>query len=165
MSNTLKFITLFLGVLLLAGCQATKTQTGLQGQQVDWAANMKSCLAEYGWEIETRPDGGVTVSIPEAQKEPYNRDFDECENRLGYDVPVTYSESQLREIYAKVVEVTECIRVQGHEPGQPPSEQTFIDQVQTGQGGWDPYSDIYGPDGLSEKQYFELLEQCPRSWN
>jgi len=105
------------------------------------------------------------MNFPDGQRDAYERDSKECESLLGYDVPPKYSDEQLRDIYGEVIKTADCIRGEGLEPGTPPSEQTFVEQVRTGQGGWDPYSEIYGPGGLTEDEYFALLEKCPRTWH
>ncbi|VXC47862.1 exported hypothetical protein [Arthrobacter sp. 9V] len=154
---------------LLAGCAGTGSPSPSDetptAQDLDNAAeNMERCLQEKGWDVEVKPDGGVNMTVPAGQEEPYNADLKACEASFGYDVAPVYSDDQVREMYTKVVATADCLTAQGHDPGSPPSEQTFVEQVQSGVGGWDPYIDLY-PSAMSEDKYFEALGKCPRTWH
>lgn len=125
---------------------------------------MESCLSSHGWDVKTTPDGGVWAEYSQEQSDRYDADREECEKTFGYDVPPTYDETQLRAMYKQVLATADCIRAKGYDPGTAPTEQTWIDQVQNGPGGWDPYHDLY-PDVIAEAEYYTLIEQCPRTWN
>ena len=129
----------------------------------DWTRNMSQCLQEKGWDVAVTPDGAIHMDLPQEQGAPYDEDDKTCEEHFGYDVAPVYTDDDVREIYAKVVATAECIAEQGYDPGDPPSEQTFVEQVQSDTGGWDPYSDLY-PHRMGVEEYYELIEKCPRTW-
>lgn len=147
---------------LLTGCASTE-EAPTSEANMEWAANMQSCMNEGGWDIEVRPDGGISANYADDQASAFNAAYAECETKFGYDVAPTYTDDEIKAIYAKVVDTAACITEQGYDPGEPPTEQTFIDQVR-GDGGWDPYIDLYVPGGLTDDEYFALLEECPRTW-
>ena len=129
-----------------------------------WPGNMQACLEEKGWDVEVSPDGGMNMTVPTGQEDAYDTDVKACEESFGYDVVPVYSDDQVREIYKKVVATAQCLAEQGHDPGTPPSEQTFVEQVQNGPGGWDPYSDLY-PATMDDEEYYAALGECPRTWH
>lgn len=130
----------------------------------NWAANMERCLEAGGWEMEITPDGGIHTTVPQGQESSYDDDYRTCEESLGYDESPVYTDDQVRGIYKKVVATAECLTDKGYSPGSPPSEQTFVEQVQSGPGGWDPYSDLY-PATMDTDEYYVALEECPRTWH
>lgn len=150
----------------LAGCSgAPAVEPSSQAANLDdWGDNMQGCLEEAGWEVEITPDGGIRNNVPEGQESTYDADYSACEASFGYDVPPTYTDEEVRAIYEEVVATATCLEEHGHSPGTPPTEQTFVEQVQSGPGGWDPYSDLY-PEAMSDERYYAALEECPRTWH
>lgn len=157
-------------LLLLTSCaggsdESAPTEGSADVQDLDnWGENMEKCLLDKGWEIEMLPDGGINVTVPKGQEDSYDADYKACEESFGYDTPPVYSDEEVREIYKQVVATAECLTEQGQDPGAPPSEQTFVEQVQSGPGGWDPYSELY-PATMDQQEYYATLEVCPRTWH
>ena len=84
--------------------------------------------------------------------------------RFGYDAtPAPMTDSQIADLYDKVIATATCLKEHDVDPGDPPSLQQFTDQAHD-IGGWDPYTDIYRPGGVTEQEYFDLLAVCPRTW-
>ncbi len=125
---------------------------------------MEGCLEDKGWDIEMLADGGINVTVPKGQDDSYDADYKACEESFGYDVPPVYSDEEVRGIYKQVLATAECLTERGLDPGTPPSEQTFVEQVQSGPGGWDPYSELY-PATMDQNEYYAALEACPRTWH
>ena len=153
-------------LLALAGCttQHAERQTPGPAALSDYATNMASCLRSAGWEVQTRPDGGITSQIPAAQADAYAADRAECEKHFGYDAtPEPLTDAQIKDLYRKVLETLDCLKDQGRDPGVPPTEQPFIDQAH-GTGAWDPYTNLYRPGKMTDQEYFSLLAVCPRTW-
>ena len=156
---------------LLAGCAGGDLPASnpngepASAQDLDrWSENMQGCLQEKGWDVEVSPDGGMNMTVPTGQEDAYDSDVKACEASFGYDVVPVYTDDQVREIYKKVVATADCLTEQGYEPGTPPSEQAFVEQVKSGPGGWDPYSDLY-PSTMDNEEYYAALGQCPRTWH
>lgn len=130
----------------------------------NWSENMQSCLQGKGWDVEVSPEGEMNTTVPAGQEDAFETDVKASEASFGYDLVPVYSEDQVREIYKKVVAAAECLTEQGYEPGNPPSEQTFVEQVQSSPGGWDPYSLLY-PATMDNDEYYGALGECPRTWH
>jgi len=128
----------------------------------DYAKNMSECLAAEGWEVETHPDNSVTSNIPGAQQEAYYADHVSCVEKFGYDIepstPPTEEES--REAYQKNLALRECLKKQGYDLGEPPSEQYYLDN-RSKDAELDPYYTIDAP-GKDRQVYYDLLAICPR---
>lgn len=158
--------------LLFAGCsvpsespEPNPTSTVADSDWGNWASNMENCLKEAGWDVNVSPDGSVGITLPESQQTAYDADHKTCEKSFGYDKEPVHTEEQFRALYPRMLETVECIRSEGFDPGTPPSEEAYVDQM-LGDGGWDPYGAIY-PDVVQEDGYYELLQKCPRAevWN
>ncbi len=114
---------------LITGFPGETEGTAAPGNGMTYAENMVACMEPFGWDVAARPDGGVEASYPVEQEEAYSANYDMCEQKFGYDVPPPpLTDSQIRDFYAKVLVTAECLVGQGYDPGEPPSEQEFIDQ-------------------------------------
>jgi len=153
-------------IVAVAGCAGTPAQNAATADPyLAYGTSMAECLQAAGWAVTGRPDGGLAADFPEVQGSAYEEDRAACEHSLGYDVPPPeLTDDQIRALYAKTLQTADCLEREGYEPGEPPSEQEYIDQTH-GLGGWDPYGAIYYPGGpVTEQKYFELLAICPRGW-
>lgn len=153
--------------LIVSGCAAptspSPSESKVPAASGAWSDNMTDCLEEKGWEVDVLADGGISSQIPDGQEEIYRSDLSTCRAKYGYDVDPVYTDDEARDIYAQVLNVAECLREKGFDPGEAPSEQTFVEQLQTGPGGWDPYIDLY-PQVMDTDEYMTVVKDCPRTW-
>lgn len=154
-----------LGLGVLSGCAAQGDSHNNPVSGAEWAENLISCLAEFGWEAREQPDGGLLADVPTNRGDAYEEDFAKCESRFGYDQPpAPLSSSQAEELFARVGVTADCLIARGFDVGVRPSKRAFVDAVTSGEGGWDPYVEIYGPGKMDESEYFAVLRDCPRTW-
>lgn len=157
--------------LLLAGC-ANQTPEALQtadsvdlGIHPEFGAIMASCMVDRGWDTVVSGDGGISSTIPEGQDESYDADLAACQEEHGFDaIAPALTEPELRRLYLMELDTADCLRDEGYDPGQPPSEQSFVDAALIDGNAWDPYAEVYTTSNsqVSEDEYFALLEKCPR---
>ncbi|MFB8188269.1 hypothetical protein ACFC14_03025 [Microbacterium sp. NPDC055988] len=157
--------------LLLGGCAGSAPEPHATAESVDlgidpeFGSTMAACMVDRGWDADVTGDGGVLSDVPEGQEEPYDADLAECEKENGLDtIAPALTEPELRLLYLMELDTAECIRVQGLDPGNPPSEQTFVDSALADGNAWDPYAEVYTTSNsqVTEDEYFALLEKCPR---
>lgn len=156
-------LTLLTGLLSACsnGDQGEPEQVLPTGQAADpdrYPDLMTECLRDKGWAVEAKPDGAVVATYPAEQDEAYMADNETCKHQYGFDAthpPVT--EAELRSMYKDALATVDCLREQGYDPGEVPSEQVFVDR-----GGWDPYYNVHAPGKISDEEYYRLLKLCPR---
>ncbi|WP_460946135.1 hypothetical protein [Okibacterium endophyticum] len=153
---------------MLTGCSSTSSATPidyepgeLSGQEQDFATDMAACLKESGWEVEVRPDNSYTIQLQEEQSDAYDAAVEACSESLGYEEePEPLTDAQMKRLYAGLVSLAGCLRDEGHEVRDVPSEQAFLDDAV-----FDPYGELRDPkraDALSDDDYYDLLQICPR---
>lgn len=105
---------------------------------------MVGCLRDAGWDAEVVPPGdGIKVnSVTEGQGAAYREAFDVCNQRVG-PAPTArlLTEAELRDLYALLLAVRDCLVAAGFEVSEPPSEDAFVESYYLA-GSWDPYRDI-----------------------
>lgn len=133
----------------------------LSGTDQNFAADMAACLKESGWEVEVGPDNSVNIQLREDQADAYDAANEACSESLGYDEePEPLTDAQMKRLYQGLLALSGCLSDKGHEVRDIPSEQAFIDGAV-----FDPYGELRDParaDAISNDQYYELLETCPR---
>lgn len=72
------------------------------------------------------------------------------------------------EAYRKMLDVRECLVAQGYDPGSPPSEDVWIEQVLSDKAEWGPYDALmpqpeHPGAGLSPAELAALMDGCPQS--
>lgn len=156
------------GGVLLTGCSPAQSSAPidyapgeLSGQDQDFATKMAACLKESGWEVEVQPDNSYSIQLQEGQSDAYNAADAACAESLGLDnEPEALTDAQMKRLYAGFVALAGCLRDEGHEVRDIPSEQSFLDDAV-----FDPYGELRDPrrsDALSDDEYYELLQVCPR---
>jgi len=145
------------------GADPGATGPSARGERQSYAVGMTECLRSAGWEATARPDDSVYATVAEDQGSAYADALVACEHQLGYDVPPDpLTDEEIRQRYAATLKTVQCLKERGHDPGQPPSEQEYVDHFRV-RGGWDPYSNIWIPGLMTEQEYFDLLALCPRA--
>jgi len=119
---------------------------------------MVSCLRDAGWDAEVVPPGdGIKVnSVAEGQGAAYREAFDVCNQRVG-PAPTGRppTEAELRDLYAQLLAVRDCLIAAGFEVSEPQSEDAFVEGYTSG-GSWDPYRDI------DTASFDRAIEACPQ---
>lgn len=157
-----------LGGVLLSGCSPAQSSAPidyapgeLSGTEQDFAAKMAACLKESGWEVEVHPDNSYSIELQEEQSDAYDAADKACSESLGYDEEhEPLSDAQMKRLYEGFVSLAGCLRAEGHEVRDIPSEQAFLDDAV-----FDPYGELRDPqrsDALSDDEYYALLEICPQ---
>ena len=147
--------------LALASCSATSEPPVDEVLNTSRAAVIVGCLADRGWDLSVRFDGGVSISdVPEEQQGPLLADVRECEEEFPYQAPTA---SQIREIYAAELDNRECLIDLGYEIGPPPSEQAFVDTFGTAER-WYAMTDAH-PESMDAGTYEKVFSACvPPAW-
>lgn len=157
-----------LGGVLLAGCSPAQNSAPidyepgeLSGQDQNFATEMAACLKESGWEVEVRPDNSYSIELQEEQADAYDAADKACSESLGYEEEYEpLSDAQMKRLYQGFVSLAGCLRDEGHEVRDIPSEQAFLDDAV-----FDPYGELRDPsrtDALSDDEYYALLKICPQ---
>lgn len=118
------------------------------------------CLAERGWEGTIDPaDGGLVITVPEAQRAAYDSDHAECEAQFLKEFPPpVLTEADFRDLYRQELETMECLKREGYPPRtQPVSEQAYVDAYLADEPlPWFAY-EAYDGSGLDE-----IEQKCPQ---
>lgn len=118
-----------------------------------------ACMEDAGWDPEYDPrDQSMSIEVPEAQGNQLEVDREACTARLGLDEPVRLDDEQLSALYVHEVAAAECLRAEGLDVPEAPSEEVWRGS-RTSESAWDPYAAL---TGLGETEYYRLLEACPR---
>lgn len=159
-------IGLIAAAIAIAGCSATPTPKidytpgELSGTDQNFAANLAGCMKDAGWDVEVHADNSMSAEYPDEQDDAYTAALDSCKAEFGYDVPPPeLTTEQLKTLYQANMALAGCLREQGHQINDIPSEQAFID----GSGVFDPYGELQNPGGsaLTEDEYAKLIKICP----
>lgn len=157
--------------IALAGCTGTTPTPHPTAEDIDlgidpeFGSIIAACMVTLGWDATVTGDGGVSSDIPEGQDESYDSDLAKCQAENGFDTPApSLTEPELRRLYLMELDTAECLREEGLDPGDPPSEQSFVDAALVDGNAWDPYTAVYTTSNsqVTEEEYFALLAKCPR---
>lgn len=122
------------------------------------------CLQDRGWVDAAYDDtSSLTVSVPAGQEEQYSKDSSDCKQEIGFkqvESSVGLSTKSLTRLYELEVETARCLSDLGYETDQPPSRQSFIDDYQSGKGGWIAYGQL--PE-MGQEEFAAMSEQCPQA--
>lgn len=106
----------------------------------DWAEASADCLQRDGWDAAAE-DGGLSATEPAdpAQANAMRYAVYVCYAKYPMDprFSVPLNESQLRYLYRYyTTTMRDCVRKQGYEISDPPSESTFVENYQ--RNAWTP---------------------------
>lgn len=161
--TTAAFVAILVG---LGGCAAAGPDEGAVPDPAspeliaEGRAAVVTCLQERGWDVTLEVDGWSSTGITDAQADAYGRDQDECTEESGLnDIPVApLTPERLAEIYAHEVESAECLRAEGYEIPETPSEQSFS-ELYTTEKAWYAYRFVEEP---SQEKWSALQVTCPQ---
>ena len=118
------------------------------------------CLQERGWDVVLEADGWSMEGATAEQADAYERDQRECQELSGAnDIPVPpLTDERLEELYAYEVELAECLRAEGYDIPEAPSEQAFV-ELYTTEDAWYAYRFV---TPTSEDAWKALQVSCPQ---
>jgi hypothetical protein len=171
-------------VLVLTGCTSGGDDTDAQPaytapawfaeqaqEREEYRTALQSCLDGKGWKVTVNRDGGIDESFQGDEIERIHVDVDTCRVSMGFpasdDLP-PQDEASLRRQYAMLVDTATCLRAQGVDVADPPSEDTWVDTSLQGtdeqkQHQWHPYDDPAWAK-VPEDRVAELERTCPQPW-
>lgn len=158
-------LMLAVGAMTLSACAApeqpaesTAPADPIEQYQDDWAAYMISCMKDAGFEVTTDGEGGVGADfIPTEQIDPYNAAEAQCLSTAPTQPPV--DETMARALYQEQIATAECLEKEGVDTGDPPSEDSWVEDIIAGDQVWTAYGRV-STDPAADIP--ALLEVCPQ---
>lgn len=151
------------------GAQAK--QSKFDGAISQWVDKLVTCLQADGWDVKAAPTGdGIIPKVTAAQQTAYDASHKRCIKKLG-DPPGSggLSEAELKVYYAWGKKTVACLRDHGWPAEDPPSFETYVQQVTGGQKYWDLHGPPWVAMGLVVKDPSlvamteTIQETCPDS--
>jgi len=152
----------------LVGCsgqpQMTEETPSATADEYAHARAVAQCLQESGWGVDfDESDGsyGVKDGIPEAQAGQYEADRVACEEKFPQEQGPAledWTAEQWSELYAREQQTAECLRNEGYDVPEIPSEQTYIDRYKNG----DPWLAYAFLPVVGESEWKRLNDACPQ---
>ncbi len=142
-------------------------------QREGYQSTLQSCFDSKGWELTFDTDGGVLEPLSLADRPRFEADLEECHLLAGLQMPdAVFTEADLRSWYRMDLDTVACIRHEGHDVAEPPSEDAYVEASLTSQGGGapDPESLWGGPYldpvivDLPAAERDALRQACPERW-
>lgn len=156
----------------IAGCGSDETQSAPAPAAPNTATDrfapqreVASCLRESGWAVDfSESDGSYEVTgVPEAQSSQFQADELACGDKFLPDA-VGVSEvtpEQWTQMYTAELGVAECLRQEGYDVPEAPTEQSFVDSYVSGTGKpWSPYASV---PALGDSEWKKLNTTCPQT--
>lgn len=160
-------IVLLLGVATLSACsggtgedgasQASYERPGWMAAQVqadeELIESQASCLEAAGYVFTVAPDGRFEASAG-TDDAAFSAELSECTAQaLGDDAGWRPGPDELRQLYARQLDVVDCLEHEGYGIDGVPSEDAYVDSG----GEWTPYDDIV----LNDEAQIEMKGICP----
>lgn len=135
---------------------------------------MQACVEAKGWAVTADEWGGAEEPFDdEATAEQYQRDSQECQTDLGIGPgAVKPDEEYWQGAYQRALDTWNCIRNEGIDLSDPPSEATYVEQrmAEAPDQVWLPYGDpeiahLMESGEMTSEERESLEVTCPQSWN
>lgn len=139
---------------------ASPQTSGQVPSDAAYQANMSRCMSDRGWEVVVEEGSGYEVTVPEDQDEQFFADHASCVEFFGYPSgPVQVTAEEAAALYAELLEVADCVRSEGYEVSDPPSERAFVEAlVSKPIPIWHPY---YAVSNMGKSAADALEQACP----
>lgn len=136
---------------------------------------MVRCMEPFGIETERTMTGAVGLS---ARTDPESPTIDPAVEAAVDAAFAACYKGQIPEpkhlyepadavAYQKVLDVGACLRNEGYQLSEPPSESVWLQDVTAGKyKQWTPYNELYETgqlDSLTQPQLLELASKCPQT--
>ncbi|XBH20712.1 hypothetical protein V5R04_10790 [Jonesiaceae bacterium BS-20] len=159
-------------VLAVGGCASgPEAYSGPQYQDFDFAIleqeaqTVAGCVEERsGFVVDALTDGSLgygSATIPESQWGVVDEVIDECSKELTPQPPEMFSVESLEHLYGLQIEARNCYIDLGYDLPEPTSNETFLDEYQSGEVFWNVIQDLVVGHRLSEGKAMEIFETCP----
>ncbi|GAB3615907.1 hypothetical protein GCM10027416_04640 [Okibacterium endophyticum] len=164
-------LSIAVALVMLTGCAVTEpagepSSTLSQPQAGDSFAEkypdsqtLADCLNEKGWDVTlNEATGSVEFEGTTEQMDQYEIDQAEC---MPEDDSIPLEEltsEQWTALYEMELETAECLRAEGIEIEEAPSEQVFIDRYKSS----DPWTSYTFVGDVSSDRWDELNTLCPQ---
>lgn len=148
------------GALTTEGPDSTSSGSGQDPSAAVYQANMSRCMSERGWDVVVGTEPGYQVDVPEDQTEQFFADHEACLEFFGFPSgPVQVTPQEASALYVSLLEVADCVRSEGYEVEEPPSERAFVEALVSNPIPiWHPY---YVVEGMGKSAADELTQACP----
>lgn len=139
---------------------ASASTAMFEGPREEYLPRLADCLRGAGWNVQLDADGGMSLQSLTAEQRPaFIAAKDACEQQIGtLPPPEPLSEQQIRNQYAYLLEVRQCLQKLGYTISEPPTVDAFTDSWAT--GPWSPYDDL---EHVSQQQWTEANQKCPQT--
>lgn len=129
---------------------------------VEYVSTLVRCLETGGAAVEL--ENPVTFSAepgPGMSVEAMQALMSDCREEAGPPPERDLSPETARAVFAQWLDVYECLTELGYQPDTPPSEEVFVDQFASRDGGWHPYNGLEAQlESMSEQ--LQVEEECPQ---
>jgi len=130
----------------------------------DFADIFTACMLDQGFEVEVFQDTSFSADVPEAQQEAFAMAMYTCEAMYPRPFLLTVPDDEHtgRVLYAYYTdELIPCLEDLGYTIEAPPSEQVYLQNLDTAQR-YDPYASLVGNGGIGMDEWNAANEQCPQ---
>jgi hypothetical protein len=145
-------------------------------EREEYQVALQACLDGKGWDLTVNRDGGVDEALTDADMARLPADVDGCRLSMGLPAePPAPTEEELRDHYAKLLDVRECLVAQGIAMAPAQSQDAWLDAEARASAAttdeeraavdlWHPYDDdeIAALPGDRQEELFGL---CPQPWS
>lgn len=142
-------------------------------QREGYQASLQSCFDSKGWDLTFNPDGGAHEPMSEADYPRFDADLEACHTALGLQASgLAFTEDDLRNWYRMDLDTVACLRHEGHDVAEPPSEDAYVEASLTSQAGGKPDSEALWGGPYLDQAVLELpasardalRQACPERW-
>lgn len=148
----------------VAGCSVSvdspdgnpRAQADYAQAYADWAQAYVDCARRFGTDAFVNEAGSIVSAVAEGRPQRDGLDA-ECLEEVG-EPPSAPPATKvfLSGYYQLLVEQGECLRSKGFDVGDPPTQETWVENYSG--DSWDPVSDVLRAGG----DVFEALRACPQ---
>lgn len=144
---------------LVAGLTPEEAQYIEQANQA--VERTGQCLIDRGWNVEIAPDGWGVTDLDATQKSAYDADVADCQAETGMAsmAPLPDSPERSHRLYEYEADLAECLRDEGFDVPETPSEQVFVDRYKT-DNPWFAYATL-DPGEVGPERWAEIEATCP----
>lgn len=141
-------------------------------QREEMAASLQSCMEQLGWAVTMNEFGGTDTPFTDGDElARFESDSADCQEQAGRDLSQR-TEEEIRQDYQKDLDTLECLRAQGFDMADPPSEESYVESrlaTPPPDDAWLPYGDPAIQDALvsgelTDEDVAALERKCPQNW-
>jgi hypothetical protein len=134
----------------------------------EMASKLQTCMDAKGWTVTLNEYGGAAEAFTtEEELDRFNEDSMQCQIESGRNVAAV-TEAELRADYRRDVDTMRCLRNEGFDVADPPSEDAYVESrlaTVPPDDLWVPYDDPALQDVLGTGDAAALERTCPQNWS